>query len=141
MFPLILSKHFINSHQENESFPYVFYFHPWELDPDQPRFRDAPFKARFARHARRFMPRRVHPLTDSGGIQKEALFNGVPCLTVRPSTEWVETVQLGWNRLVEADRDTIREAIGHVAVPDGDPPQVYGRGDASRRIAELVLRP
>ncbi len=47
LFPLILSKHFINSHQNNETFPYVFYFHPWELDPGQPRFRDAPFKARF----------------------------------------------------------------------------------------------
>ena len=47
LFPLSLSKYFINQHQDNESCPYVFYFHPWELDPDQPRFREAPFKARF----------------------------------------------------------------------------------------------
>ena len=47
LFPLSLSKHFINKHQRNESYPYVFYFHPWELDPDQPRFKDAPLKARF----------------------------------------------------------------------------------------------
>lgn len=47
LFPLSLSKRFINKHQLSESYPYVFYFHPWELDPDQPRFKDAPLKARF----------------------------------------------------------------------------------------------
>jgi polysaccharide deacetylase family protein (PEP-CTERM system associated) len=47
LFPLSLSKRFINQHQLGESYPYVFYFHPWELDPDQPRFKDAPLKARF----------------------------------------------------------------------------------------------
>jgi len=47
LFPLRLSKYFIKAQQTNESFPYVFYFHPWELDPDQPRFTGAPFKARF----------------------------------------------------------------------------------------------
>ena len=47
LFPLRLSKRFINKQQENEWYPYVFYFHPWELDPNQPRFEDAPRNARF----------------------------------------------------------------------------------------------
>lgn len=47
LFPLKLSKRFINKHQETEPYPYVFYFHPWELDPEQPRFNDASLKARF----------------------------------------------------------------------------------------------
>lgn len=47
LFPLSLSKYFISCHQNNESYPYVFYFHPWELDPGQPRFDDIPMKTRF----------------------------------------------------------------------------------------------
>ena len=47
LFPLRLSKYFINRHQETVSYPYVFYFHPWELDPEQPRINDATRKARF----------------------------------------------------------------------------------------------
>jgi len=47
LFPLSLSQYFIKKHQEIESYPYTFYFHPWELDPDQPRIRDASLKARF----------------------------------------------------------------------------------------------
>jgi polysaccharide deacetylase family protein (PEP-CTERM system associated) len=47
LFPLSLSKRFINKHQETQPYPYVFYFHPWELDPEQPRFKDATAKARF----------------------------------------------------------------------------------------------
>jgi polysaccharide deacetylase family protein (PEP-CTERM system associated) len=47
LFPLGLSKHFIDRHEKIASYPYVFYFHPWELDPDQPRFKDVPLKTRF----------------------------------------------------------------------------------------------
>ncbi len=47
LFPLSLSQYFIRKHQRTESYPYIFYFHPWELDPDQPRFDNAPVKARF----------------------------------------------------------------------------------------------
>jgi polysaccharide deacetylase family protein (PEP-CTERM system associated) len=47
LFPLSLSKYFINRHQASETYPYIFYFHPWELDPDQPRFDGIPLKTRF----------------------------------------------------------------------------------------------
>ena len=47
LFPLRLSRYFIDRQQRKDAFPYVFYFHPWELDPEQPRFKDAPFRARF----------------------------------------------------------------------------------------------
>ena len=47
LFPLRLSKHFVKRHEETASYPYIFYFHPWELDPRQPRFRKTPLKSRF----------------------------------------------------------------------------------------------
>ncbi|MDT9106017.1 UDP-N-acetylglucosamine 2-epimerase, partial [Escherichia coli] len=49
-------------------------------------------------------------LTDSGGVQKEAFFYRVPCITMRDETEWLETVELGWNQLAGADRSRILEA-------------------------------
>lgn len=77
-------------------------------------------------------------VTDSGGVQKEAFFHGVPCVTVRPSTEWVETVELGWNRLVEAEADAICRAVREATTPQGSPPPLYGRGDAAVRIAWVL---
>ncbi len=76
-------------------------------------------------------------VTDSGGVQKEAYFFAVPCLTLREETEWVETVEAGWNRLVGADRATIIEAA-HTFEPIGSPPPVFGDGQASDRIAALL---
>lgn len=77
-------------------------------------------------------------LTDSGGIQKEAFFFGVPCVTLRPETEWVETVEAGWNVLVHADREKIVNTVLEHSWPDQAPPQIFGNGDASQRIVQLL---
>lgn len=76
-------------------------------------------------------------LTDSGGVQKEALWLGVPCVTLREETEWVETVECGWNRLVGADPVRIVEAVG-ARRPEGNPPALYGDGRASERIVAIL---
>jgi UDP-GlcNAc3NAcA epimerase len=76
-------------------------------------------------------------LTDSGGVQKEAYWHGVPCVTLRPSTEWVETVEAGWNRLVDGDPDLIVEAVREARAP-AERPVLYGDGRAAERIADLL---
>ena len=80
--------------------------------------------------------------TDSGGIQKEAFFHRVPCVTLRDETEWSEHVDLGWNRLApplaaSGIAKVIRAAL---AEPEGQQPpaDLYGGGDANRRIAEIL---
>jgi UDP-GlcNAc3NAcA epimerase len=77
-------------------------------------------------------------LTDSGGLQKEAYWYGVPCVTMRPSTEWVDTVELGANTLVDDDPDRIVTAVADARMPD-DRPALYGDGRASDRIADLLV--
>jgi UDP-GlcNAc3NAcA epimerase len=76
-------------------------------------------------------------LTDSGGVQKEAYWYGVPCVTLRDSTEWVETVELGWNRLVGSDPDRIVKAAREAERPSQHPP-LYGDGRAADSIADLI---
>lgn len=76
-------------------------------------------------------------LTDSGGIQKEAYILGTPCVTLRDSTEWTETVEAGWNRLTGAD--PARIAAASRIVPPSDRPPLYGDGHAAERIADAVL--
>ena len=76
-------------------------------------------------------------LTDSGGIQKEAYIFGVPCVTLREDTEWWETVDAGWNKLVGADPDLILKAVRNPAVPV-DRPDLFGDGKAAEKIAELI---
>ncbi|HEX6680489.1 MAG TPA: UDP-N-acetylglucosamine 2-epimerase (non-hydrolyzing) [Gaiellaceae bacterium] len=76
-------------------------------------------------------------VTDSGGLQKEAYWYGVPCVTLRPSTEWVDTVELGANTLVDDDPDRLVAAVAAAHMPDGVP-QLYGDGKASERIAEAL---
>jgi len=76
-------------------------------------------------------------LTDSGGLQKEAYWLGVPCLTMRNETEWIETVDEGWNTLVGADKEKIIEAAKSFSPPDLRPP-LYGLGAAAEKCVELI---
>lgn len=82
-----------------------------------------------ARHARAL-------LTDSGGVQKEAYLLGVPCVTLRNTTEWVETVEAGWNVLVDLDRDAALAALERR--PPAERPELFGGGHASDRVCEVV---
>jgi UDP-GlcNAc3NAcA epimerase len=78
-------------------------------------------------------------VTDSGGLQKEAYWYGVPCVTLRPSTEWVDTVEVGANELVDDDPGRLVEAVARARMPK-DRPQLYGDGHAAERIAEALVR-
>ncbi|MBB4661082.1 non-hydrolyzing UDP-N-acetylglucosamine 2-epimerase [Conexibacter arvalis] len=75
-------------------------------------------------------------VTDSGGVQKEAYLAGVPCVTMRPSTEWVETVETGWNALVDLDGERARAALARPLPRER--PQLYGDGQAGQRVADAV---
>ena len=75
-------------------------------------------------------------LTDSGGLQKEAYLLGTPCITMRPSTEWVETVEAGWNVLVDLDRDAAVAALDRV--PPAERPELYGGGRAGQAIVDAL---
>ena len=79
-------------------------------------------------------------LTDSGGMQKEAFFFRVPCITLRDETEWIETVHSGWNILAGAGADKIEAAL-RAPTPGGDtPPQIFGDGHAAEKIASILTK-
>lgn len=77
-------------------------------------------------------------LTDSGGVQKEAYLARVPCLTLRATTEWVETVESGWNVLVDLDPGAVLRALQRQ--PPREHPELYGDGHAARRCVEAIGR-
>ncbi|ASJ10329.1 UDP-N-acetyl glucosamine 2-epimerase [Thermococcus sp. P6] len=77
-------------------------------------------------------------LTDSGGVQKEAYFLRVPCITLREKTEWVETVEDGWNVLVGADEEKILNAIKEFEPDGGTYTHKFGDGKASEKIAKIL---
>ena len=84
---------------------------------------------KLARHARAV-------LTDSGGVQKEAYLLGTPCVTLRDTTEWTETVEAGWNVLVDLDRDAALAALERR--PPAERPELYGGGRAAERVRDVV---
>jgi len=75
-------------------------------------------------------------LTDSGGVQKEAYFAGVPCVTMRDTTEWVETVDVGWNVLVDLDLHSTLSALAET--PPEERPELYGDGRAGERVVAAI---
>jgi len=78
-------------------------------------------------------------LTDSGGAQKQAYFLQKPCITLRPNTEWVETIEGGWNILVDDDQDKIIEAVLHFQPQDSPDLSLFGNGTSSRRIIDTTV--
>jgi UDP-GlcNAc3NAcA epimerase len=77
-------------------------------------------------------------LTDSGGVQKEAYLAGVPCVTLRANTEWVETVESGWNTLVDLDAAATLAALERHT--PSERPELYGDGHAAERCVRAIER-
>ncbi len=81
-------------------------------------------------------------ITDSGGIQKEAYWLSVPCITIRSTTEWIETVQNNWNYLVDTNAKLLTNAINSIATikKGGKHPQLYGNGHAAKKISKIIAQ-
>lgn len=79
-------------------------------------------------------------LTDSGGVQKEAYFHQVPCITLRDETEWVETVKSGWNTIAGAESKTILNAYSKVNHPRSSQQSIFGRGSSAYEVISQIER-
>jgi len=77
-------------------------------------------------------------ITDSGGVQKEAYFHGVPCVTVRDETEWVELVKIGANSLAGTRKESIFEAFQMMKGRNVEIKRLYGDGDSSEKIVDIL---
>jgi UDP-N-acetylglucosamine 2-epimerase (non-hydrolysing)/UDP-GlcNAc3NAcA epimerase len=79
-------------------------------------------------------------ITDSGGLQKEAFLAAVPCVTLREQTEWLETIETGWNRLVGLDAEAAVAALMELPPPGTPSPaaEIYGGGAAGERAAAAI---
>jgi UDP-GlcNAc3NAcA epimerase len=75
-------------------------------------------------------------VTDSGAVQKDAYFHRVPCVTLRPETEWVETVKTGWNQVVGQDKEKIIKAIRNASL--GIEIDEYGNEKAAHKIVQIM---
>ena len=79
-------------------------------------------------------------LTDSGGIQKESFFAGVPCITLRDETEWIETIESGWNILAGADEQKIVDSFQKMEQSERPKSRnIYGDGNASQLTIEKLI--
>jgi len=78
-------------------------------------------------------------ITDSGGVQKEAYFHGVPCVTVRDETEWVELVEAGGNRLAGTDKEAIFRAFQEMEDRPVETEKLYGDGDGAGKIVSVLM--
>jgi len=79
-------------------------------------------------------------VTDSGGVQKEAFFHSVPCVTIREETEWTELVESGWNRIAPPDsKEALLEAFRSAIHCVGKPVVPYGDGYAAEAITKELL--
>lgn len=124
--------------------PIVFPVHPRStarLGAAAARFADGPLKVTAPLSYLDFLQLQANArlvLTDSGGVQKEAFFLGVPCVTLRDETEWMETVDAGANVLAGSAARDLRDIVRLATSPGGWSTAAFGDGNAAARIAELV---
>ena len=79
-------------------------------------------------------------LTDSGGIQKEAYWLRIPCLTLRNTSEWLETVKSGWNHITDLDSELILKYTTQRVKQSKTHPQYYGKGDSAKKIIDVIKK-
>ena len=77
-------------------------------------------------------------LTDSGGMQKEAYFHRVPCVTLRDETEWIETVETGWNQLVGVDENAIVRTAKSIKPTTTTQTSIFGDGYAVEKVIKAI---